>query len=75
MKYYMIRIFTQGENETRTIFPFESQKEAEIKFYAALAADMAKADVRKGMCCILNEYGSVVQAKQYEADVTTETTE
>lgn len=55
-KFHVIRIQKKADGtEVRTIFPFEDSKEAEIKFYNVLSADLSDENIVSGIAIIIND--------------------
>ena len=82
MKYYSIRIQNKLDGtEVRTIFPCETQDEAEIQFHKNLATDMGNADIKSVTCMVISQAGGAIMSRYWvaptkvEEPVVEETTE
>lgn len=68
MKYYSIRIQNKLDGtEVRTIFPCETQNEAEIQFHKNLATDMGNADIKSVTCMVITQAGGAIMSRYWVA--------
>lgn len=68
MFYQVIRIFFKGTQETHSVQFFDTQREAQKRYYSILAADLANDEITYSAAYIINSAGQIVEERIFTAE-------
>ena len=71
MKYYIIKITIENNQETEQIRPHDTYRAAAIDYHNVFGGTISYDTVKVCTCLLIDEYGKVLKSERYEREEVT----